>query len=261
MVCTRFNREALMLFLLLFASPAQAEPSKAELVALLETVDSQQRNTGDFHAEIYMEQNEQGKPSVAYEAHVFRRSADERFMILFTNPKASAGQGYLRVEQHLWFYDPKVGKWERRTDRERIGGTGSRRTDFDESRLSTGYNPAYVGEEKLGAYNTIILKLTVKPGQDVAFPVVKVWIDRDTNNVLKRQDFAVSGRLLRTGYYPKWKKVFSQSKGGDVWFPEETRLYDEVQKETSTIVQFRAVDVEALDANTFTKAWLESKSR
>ena len=37
---------------------------------------------------------------------------------------------------------PTVGKWERRTERERIAGTDSRRADFDESRLAEEYEPA-----------------------------------------------------------------------------------------------------------------------
>jgi hypothetical protein len=55
--------------------------------------------------------------------------------------------------------------------------------------------------------------------------------------------------------------VFSESKGADVWYPEEFRFYDEVEKENSTLVMVKNVDLHALEANLFTKAWLESKSR
>ena len=55
-------------------------------------------------------------------------------------------------------------------------------------------------------------------------------------NVLKRQEYALSGRLLRTSYYPKWKKVYSESKKADVWYPEEIRFYDEVEKANQTLV-------------------------
>ena len=123
-----------------------------------------------------------------------------------------------------------MGKWERRTERERIGGTNSRRSDFDESRLAEEYDPEYQGEEKLGAYTAQVLTLKGKPGLDLAFPVIKLWVDKETNNILKRQEFALSGRLLRTSYYPKWKKLYSESKKADVWYPQEMRFYDEVEK-------------------------------
>ncbi len=185
---------------------ASAAASQAELVELLKGVDDRQRNQGDWRSNIYMEQKEKDKVAVVYEALVFRRSADQRFMILFTKPKASQGQGYLRVDQNLWFYDPAVGKWERRTERERIGGTNSRRSDFDESRLAEEYDPEDNGEEKLGVYTAQVMTLKGKSGIDLAFPVIKLWVDKATKNELKRQEFALSGRLLRTSYYPEVAK-------------------------------------------------------
>jgi len=135
-----------------FAVPQIARAaSKQDMVDLLKAVDDRQRNQGDWRSMIYMEQKEKGKVDVAYEALVFRRSQDQKFIILFTKPKASQGQGYLRIDKNLWFYDPSVGKWERRTERERIGGTNSRRSDFDESRLAEEYEPEDHGEAKLGA--------------------------------------------------------------------------------------------------------------
>lgn len=243
------------------AAAQRPQKSKAELVSLLAIIDDRQRNQGDWRSDVYIEQKEKGKVAVVYNAIVYRRSADQRFIILFTAPKNVVGQGYLRVDKNLWFYDPAVGKWERRTERERIGGTNSRRSDFDESRLAEEYDPADAGEEKLGAYTAQRLDLHGKPGLDLAFPVIKLWVDKETNNVLKRQEFALSGRLLRTSYYPKWKKVYSESTKKDVWFPQEIRFYDEVEKENSTLVLIKNVDLHPLEQNLFTKAWLESKSR
>jgi Outer membrane lipoprotein-sorting protein len=240
---------------------ASAAASQADMVELLKGVDDRQRNQGDWRSSIYMEQKEKDKVAVVYEALVFRRSADQRFMILFTKPKASQGQGYLRVDQNLWFYDPAVGKWERRTERERIGGTNSRRSDFDESRLAEEYDPEDNGEEKLGVYTAQVMTLKGKPGLDLAFPVIKLWIDKATKNELKRQEFALSGRLLRTSYYPKWQKIYSESRKADIWYPQEIRFYDEVEKQNSTLILIKSVDLKPLEANLFTKAWLESKAR
>jgi hypothetical protein len=240
---------------------AQAAPSKDDLIAMLKVVDDRQRNNGDWRALGYMEQKEKDKVDVVYEMLYFRRSQDQRIMILFTKPKASQGQGYLRIDKNLWFYDPSVGKWERRTERERIGGTNSRRSDFDESRLAEEYDPEFVAEEKLGAYTATVIKLTGKPGLDLAFPVIKLWVDNDSKNVLKRQEFALSGKLLRTSYYPKWKKIYSESRKQDVWYWTEARFFDEVEKANQTLILVKNVDLKPLEPNLFTKAWLESKSR
>ncbi|MFL5306829.1 MAG: outer membrane lipoprotein-sorting protein [Polyangia bacterium] len=243
------------------ARRAEAALTSPEMVELLKQVDDRQKNNGDWRAQAYLEQKEKDKVDTVYNTEYYRRSADQKFMILFTAPKSSAGQGYLRIDKNLWFYDPSVGKWERRTERERIGGTNSRRSDFDESRLAEEYDPTDEGEEKLGAYTAHKLLLKGKPGQDLAFPIIRIWIDKDTKNILKRQEYALSGRLLRTSYYPKWKKIYSSSKKGEVWYPEEIRFYDEVEKANQTLVLIKAVDPSALPTNLFTKAWLESKSR
>jgi len=246
--------------LALSAVASAAEP-RADLVETLKLIDARQRNQGDWKSFTYLEQKEKDKVTVVYEAFVYRRGADKKFLILFTKPKASQGQGYLRVDDNLWFYDPAVGKWERRTERERIGGTNSRRSDFDESRLAEEYDPEDAGEEKLGVYDTQVMKLQGKAGLDLAFPVLKLWVDKATKNVLKRQEFALSGRLLRTSYYPKWVKVYDESRKADVWYPQEVRLYDEVEKQNSTLMLIKSVELTPLEANLFTKAWLESKSR
>ena len=66
---------------------------------------------------------------------------------------------------------------------------------------------------------------------------------------------------MRTSYYPKWEKKFSETKKEEVWYPADMRFFDEVEKGNSTHVQIKNVDFKPLDPNLFTKAWVESKSR
>ena len=255
-------RLRLLALLLLLARPAPAVAlGQAETDALVKMVDERQRSSGDYKALCYMEAKEKEKTDVVYELVVYRREAEEKLMILFSKPKSEAGKGYLRLDKNLWLYDPSTGKWERRTERERIGGTDTRRGDLDESRLAEEYVARWEADEKLGAFTTHKLLLQVKEGVDVAFPRIRLWIDAATGNVLKRQELALSGRLMRTSYYPKWRKIFSESKGADLWFPEEMRFFDEVEKANSTLILIQQVDLRPLSANMFTKAWLESKSR
>jgi outer membrane lipoprotein-sorting protein len=260
---TRLVLTALSLAWLGALAPAAAAATldRAQMVDLLKAVDERQNSQGDYRSLIYMVQKEKDKVDVAYQAEVLRRSKDQKFIILFLQPKTSEGQGYLRVDQNLWFYDPSVGRWERRTERERIGGTNSRRSDFDESRLAQEYDPSWVGEGKLGKYDTVQLSLKGKDGIDLAFPVVKLWVDKDSKNVLKREEYALSGKLMRTSYYPKWSKVYSESKGTDIWFPQEIHFFDEIEKQNSTHIVIKTVDLKPLPENVFTKAWLEEKSR
>ena len=245
---------------LLIAQQASAL-TQQETDALVKVVDERQHNNGDWAASCYMESKEKDKTDVVYDLVYFRRTEGQRLLILFTKPKSEAGKGYLRIEKNLWMYDPSTGRWERRTERERIGGSDTRRGDLDESRLAEEYTSRWEADEKLGKFDTHKLLLDVKEGVDVAFPRIRLWIDAATGNILKRQEMALSGRLMRTSYYPKWRKVHSESKSGDVWYPEEMRFYDEIEKANSTLILVREVDLRSLNPNVFTKAWLESKSR
>jgi len=253
----------LVVSLLLLSTHALAAASAAgpDVGAIVRAIDERQRNQGDWKALCYMEQKEKDKTDVVYELVVYRRDLANQQLFLFTKPKSEAGKGYLRIDKNLWLYDPATGKWERRTERERIGGTDTRRGDLDASRLAEEYDARWEADEKLGAYDVHRVALKVKEGVDVAFPQVRMWIDAPTGNVLKTQELALSGRLMRTTYRPRWKKVFSESKGADVWYPEEIRIYDEVEKANSTLILIRQIDLHALAANMFTKAWLEAKSR
>jgi outer membrane lipoprotein-sorting protein len=246
---------------LLLVPAAASALSDAELAKVVAEIDERQRNQGDWKALCYMEQKEKAKTDVVYELLVYRRDEDDKQMFLFTKPKAEAGKGYLRIEKNLWLYDPSTGRWERRTERERIAGTNTRRGDLDESRLVEEYDAQWEADEKLGVFDVHRIQLTVKRGVDVAFPVVKLWVDQKTSNVLKRQELALSGRLMRTVYQPRWRKIFSPSKKADVWYPEEIRIFDEIEKGNSTLILIKEIDLRSLEANLFTKAWLESRSR
>jgi hypothetical protein len=165
------------------------------------------------------------------------------------------------MDKNLFMYDPTTGKWDRRTERERIGGTDSRRADYDESRLAEDYKATYVAEEKLGRFKVHHLKLKAHKKADVAFPVMHIWVDQATGNLLKSQEHAQSGKLMRSSYYPKWKKMYSESKGADIYFPKEIRIFDEMEKGNRSTIVIQKVDLGKLKANLFTKAWLESRSR
>ncbi|HEX9399286.1 MAG TPA: outer membrane lipoprotein-sorting protein [Anaeromyxobacter sp.] len=254
-------RLAAVVLLALVAPVPAAALGGTELAKVVREIDDRQRNQGDWKALCYMEQKEKDKTDVVYELLVFRRDQDDKQMFLFTKPKSEAGKGYLRIEKNLWLYDPSTGRWERRTERERIGGTNTRRGDLDESRLVEEFDAKWEADEKLGVYAVHRILLTSKPGVDVAFPVVRLWVDQTSFNILKRQELALSGRLMRTVYQPRWRKIFSPSKKADVWYPEEIRIFDEIEKGNSTLILIKDIDLRHLEANLFTKAWLESRSR
>lgn len=235
--------------------------SDAKALDLVKIVDDRQRNSGDYKSNAFIRETEKDKEPRVYQAVVYRRDLDNKFMILFVGPSQEAGKGYLKIDKNLWFYDPNTGKWERRTERERIMGTNSRRADFDESRLAEEYDVKFNGNDKLGPFDVHKILLTVKKSVDVSYPKIILWLDANNTNILKREEYSLSGKLMRTTFYPKWSKKYSASKKADVWVPQEMRVFDNLEEGNTTVILIKDVDLNPLQANIFTKAWVESKSR
>lgn len=253
--------QALFLITIIILSLSAYSMSDKEAKEIITKVDEMQRNTGDYTSLCYIKDTEKNKTPKINQALVYRRDEDNKFMILFTKPKEDAGKGYLKIDKNLWNYSPSTGKWERRTEREHLGGTNSRRSDFDESRLAEEFSIKFETETKLGNYSAYIFTLTALPSVDVSYPILKLWIDKATYNILKREEYSLSNKLMRTSFYPRWYKKFSESKKADVWIPEEIHIIDELEKGNSTIIAIKEVDLKALPANMFTKAYVESKSK
>jgi hypothetical protein len=253
----------LLAFCLLASAPAWAALTPQEVSQLLEKIDAAQSRGGNIKAVFTLVQKEKDKPDVAREGVMYGREEkdDLKLVILFTRPKTEQGAGYLRLDNNLWSYDPRVGRWERRTDRDRIAGTDSVREDYDAPSYAKRYDATYEGEAEVGSLKTHKLLLKAKEGATVTFPMKRLWVDQKTLNVIMGEDYALSGRLMRTAYYPKWQKGYSETKKGDVWFPQQMLFEDKMQNQTRTLVTIQAMELKPLESNTFTKAFLEGKSR
>jgi outer membrane lipoprotein-sorting protein len=254
-------KKLMFLTLVMLASVYSYAISDADALKMIKTLDERETSSGDYKAQCFVKETERGKDPKVFQIEYFRRDIQNKIIIFFIKPKEEAGKGYLKIDKNLWMYDPNTGKWDRRTERERIGGTNSRRSDFDESRLAEEYKVKFIKDSSLGDYKTYIMELTAKDGIDVAYQKLILNIDQENNNLLKREEYSLSGKLMRTTYYPKWIKEYSKSKKGDVWVPKEMRIIDELEKGNTTTILITTVDFSPLEDNMFTKAWLEKKSR
>ncbi|MBL4868685.1 MAG: outer membrane lipoprotein-sorting protein [Pseudomonadales bacterium] len=232
---------------------------QTQVDALLAEVDERSKFESDFKAVIYLQQKHREKGELLYQASVYRRDENDRFMMLFLKPKSDAGKGYLVMDKNLFLYSPNTGDWSRVSE-DRIAGTDTNLNNFETWNLVERFNGTFVANEKLGKFKVHHIALESKPGKKVDNPKMDLWIEMNSHHVLKQQDFALSGKLLRTTYRTKWK-LLSDEKSVERYIPIETRIYNEVEKGNQTIIVIDKIALRALPANIFSKAWLESKSR
>jgi len=187
--------------------------SEPEMVRILEDLDVRQRALGDFAAHAFIQRKEKGKEDVLYESLFYRRGVDDKFMFLVLSPKTEAGQGYLRIDDNLWLYSPRTGKWERLTERDRILGTDGRRQDFDESRPRKGrlgteevlkcegadlsqYDPKnYYSEEQIAAY----VQDLVEGRRAFTEEIAAQGLRKEIRDLAHRELDAIEGRIQISG--------------------------------------------------------------
>lgn len=241
------------------ALPAHAAPG--DCAALLKKVDEAGARSRDFKALFFVQRKDQKGQAVVREMLMYSHGSGQKLVFLLTKPKTEYGQGYLALDRNLFFYDPSVGRWERNTERDTLGGSTATRSDFDAPHWSDRFDATCEPDQMLGKTRTHRFTLKAKAGVDVPFPLVHLWVDAGNLLEVKRQDLSSSGKVLRTDFYTNWQKAPADGNHAAFWYPQLMSFFDETQDRIQTIVQAKGIDLKDLDDAVFTKAWLERASR
>ncbi len=237
-----------------------AEPmTQTQVDAIIKNLDSKTHFDGDYKAVALTHTINREKGETVQKIAIYRRDADDRLMLLFLQPKSDAGKGYLMIDKNFFSYEPSTGSWTRVSD-ERVGGSALNRSNFNGFEFTNRFDGKFVAYEKLGKFEVAHLTLTAKEGVDTDEAKVELWLETKDFNVLKQQDYALSGRLLRTTYRLNYQRL-SDASGKEQLIPMKSIVKDEVEIGNETTMVLEQIDTQPLAENIFTKAWLESKSR
>jgi outer membrane lipoprotein-sorting protein len=205
---------------------------------------------GDFSAVYTIISERPGEEREVTEARLFRRDANDQFLILILRPEVQRGQGYLQVDDNVWFYDPESRKFERTTIRENIQGSDAQNADLDQNSFSDDYVVVSHAEGRLGSFDVWILDLEAT-NSDVAYDKAKLWVRRDEPLILKQEDYSVNGRLMRTSLYPRYTRV------GDKLLPQQVLIVDELNEGERTQLTMSNATTRTIPDSVFSKAYLE----
>ncbi len=238
----------LLLLLTLIGAALFAIP---DFEKLLEEIDNISTFEGkDFSCVYTMVSEKPGEDVSVTKVRMFRRDDKDQFVILILKPDAQRGQGYLQVDENVWFYDPESRKFEKSTLRENIQDSDTQNSDLDRSSLSEDYDVVEYSEDTLGSFDTWVLHLEAN-NTDVSYAKLKLWVRKDEVIVLKEEDFSVNDRLMRTIYYPKYIKVDTK------FIPSKALIIDELNVGEKTQITMKDATVAAIPDYVFTKAYLE----
>ncbi len=157
----------------------------------------------DFSAEYTIVQDRPGQGQTTTVSAVFRRDSDKKYVIIILKPEISKGQGYLKMEDTLWFYDPESRRFNSTSSKERFQNSNARNSDFTRSTLALDYDVLEGERVKLGRFDCWLLELKAN-NNEVTYPLMRIWIS-DDGLVRKTEDYSLSGQLLRTTAIPDYQ--------------------------------------------------------
>ena len=215
----------------------------------------------DFSAEYTIIHDNPGEGQEKTVAAVFRRDKNEKYVIIVLEPYINRGQGYLKLEDTLWFYDPEGRRFNYSSSKDRFQNSNARNSDFTRSTLADDYDVIRGERVKLGNYNCWLLELKAN-NDKVTYPNMKIWIS-DDNLVRKTEDYSLSGQLLRTTAIPAYQKTVSR------YIPVTIYIFDALKGNTvegkftseTTKITIRKPSFADIPNSVFTKNFLEKSSQ
>jgi len=184
----------------------------------------------------------------------FRRDKDDKFLLLILEPVTQKGQGYLRIKDNLWFYDPESRQFDHTSFKESFQGTDAHNSDFRSRTYTEDYKVTDWEEGKLGKYEVYILHLEGL-NDEVTYPYQIIWVRKDNYLLLKVEDYSLNNRHMRTSYFPNYAKI------GDKYIPSKMLFVDELTEGRKTQVTMTNISLDNLPDDVFTKIYLERVNR
>ena len=241
------------LFLTLTAALALTGVAMAEELdfhAILAKIDEQTNFKGDASAKVTIQAKKPGEDDNIMQAQYFRRDSANKFMILILKPEVNKGQGYLKIDSNIIFYDPESRKFSKLTGSGNFQDSNAKNSDFQASSLAQDYDIVESGREKLQAKDTWVLTVKAKTN-DITYPKRKVWIEVSTNLLLKSEDYSLSDRLMRTSLYGKYVNIDGK------FLATRMRFEDNLKKGEVTDLILENPSLAPLPDAVFTQAYLE----
>jgi len=245
----------LMLAAVLVIGTSAVWAQSPDFSAMLVKVDKQSSFSGqDYSARLRMVSEDPQEGTEVRSARTFRRDDDDAFVILFIEPEDQLGQGYLMVDENLWFYDPISRKFTHTSLKENLQGTDAKNSDLGQSNLAQDYKVASSRQGKLGAFDVWILDLEATNNEAV-YPFKRISISVNNELLLKSEDYSLSKRLLRTAYYTSYVKA------GGSYVADKILFVDALVPGKKTQFTMTEISVAPLPDSVFTKAYIERVNR
>ena len=247
---------ALVLAALPAAGEAGAQATDPKAAALVERFEDKLNLEGlDVSDTFTLVQKKEGEADRVLRIQIFRRDAANTFTLLFQYPESEKGKGYWRSNDDLYLYLPATREFVYRNRKDDVGGSDVRADLFGKSSILEQYWARLEGSTKVASWDCDVVRLDAKQ-LDVSYPVQKWYLRRTDGLPVKVDNFSAGETLLRTTYYVDYKMLVP----GKFIFTKLLAI-DALEKGQKTFLTNDGISTDKIPDYTFSKAFLEEKSR
>jgi outer membrane lipoprotein-sorting protein len=240
----------------LTAQPPAAKMTDPKAAALIQAFEEKTNLNGfDITNVFTLVQKKENTDDRVLRVQIYRRDAVNTFTLLFLYPESEKGKGYWRRGDDLYLYLPSTREFVYRNRKDDVGGSDIRTDMFGKSDLLAQYWASLVGEARVSTWDCDVIRLDAKK-LDVSYPVQKYYLRRTDGLPVKVESYSAGETLLRTTYYIEYKKV-----GADKYLFTKLLATDALEKGQKTFLTNEEISTARIQDYTFSKAFLEEKSR
>jgi outer membrane lipoprotein-sorting protein len=208
----------------------------------------------DFAAVYTIVSQKPGEKDSVTQVRMFRRDAKKQFAMLVLLPEVNKGQGYLREDDNIWFYDPTSRKFSFSSIKENIQNSEAKNSDLTQRSILEDYDVTGTKEGTVGKIGVWVIDLKAKT-DEVSYERVVLHVRKDRTMLLKQEDYSVSGRLMRTSLYPKYVEISGRL------VPSQMLFIDELNPGERSQITMTEQSLAALPDKVFNKAFLEQVNK
>ena len=234
-------------------APSQNDPAAEKIVKAWEAKLNLEGR--DLTTQFTLVQKKDGEADRILRVQTFRRDAADMYTIIFQFPDSEKGKGYLRRGDDLFFYIPSTREFVYRNRKDNIGSTDARTDLFGRQNTLAQFFVTSAGTAVVSKWDCDVVRLDAK-APDVSYPVQKWYVRKSDGLPVKVENFSVSETLLATFYYIDYREV-----GNGRYIFTKLLAANALEKGQQTYITNDNISTGAIPDYTFTKAFLEEKSR
>lgn len=243
------------ILLMYLYKPAQATENTSEDNSARETLTRADRirfPDEGFQVDVTITTTE---PDTAEDVRTYRilSKGNSYTLVQTTAPAIDRGQILLMRDRDLWAFLPNLSQPIRLPLSQKLTGQVAN-GDLARANFAGDYNPKILRSEKIDNESFQVLQLDAVDNS-VTYRKVLFWVNAKNNRPYKAEFYALSGRLLKTGYYQEFLPLGGETR------PTKLIIEDSLRRGRRSVLEYNNMVIRDLPDKIFTKDYLKKLSR